>query len=83
MCTALGVFVLASCVCEHSKVALQAEREAAGKAAAAAEEEVARLKRRLQEAAEEMEEAMGRHLGDQQRIQVPEQELARQLLVQC
>ena len=52
---------------------VQAEREAAGKAAAAAGEEVARLQRKLEEAAEELEEALRRHLADQQRIQVPEQ----------
>ena len=54
---------------------MQAEREAAGKAAAAAGEEVARLKGKLQEAAEETEEALRRHLADQQRVQVCEQKL--------
>lgn len=54
---------------------VQAEREAAGKTAAAAGEEVARLKKKLQEAAEEAEEAMRRQLADQQRVQVSEQEL--------
>ena len=64
---------------DTARSAPQAEREAAGKAAAAAEEEVARLKRRLQEAAEEVEEAMRRHLADQQRIQVPEQKLSTRI----
>ncbi len=49
---------------------MQAEREAAAKAAAAAGEEVERLKRKLQEAGEEMEAAMRRHLADQQRVHV-------------
>ena len=56
---------------------MQAEREAAGKAAAAAGEEVERLKRKLQEAGEEMEEAMRRHLADQQRVQVTQQEFLK------
>lgn len=48
----------------------QAERDAVSKLAGAAEEEAARLKKKLQESAEELEEAMRKHLADQQRIQV-------------
>lgn len=48
----------------------QAEREAMAKLAAAAEEEACRLKKKLAEAADELEEAVRKHLANQQRVQV-------------
>ena len=62
-------------VCDHqgahaSSVWLQAERDAVSKLAGMAEDEVARLKRKLQEAGEELEAALRKHAAEQQRVQV-------------
>ena len=51
----------------------QAERDAVSKLAGMAEAEVARLKKKLQEAGEELEDALRKHTAEQQRVQVSRQ----------
>ena len=56
-----------------SLVCSQAERDAVSKLAGMAEDEVARLKKKLQEAGEELEDALRKHAAEQQRVQVSRQ----------